>query len=472
MPTNFDLTPTRRQELIQFVQKRLENFYAHTADFNISPKINPTEIIDFVRQFDLKKPPSPEAALEAVMNGLEQYQVHITHPKYFGLFNPRANFASILADWISATYNPQMAAWSHAPYAAEVENYLVQEIGQKFGYSAENCDGTFCSGGAEANMTAVICAVNRHFPDFVEKGWIGIQKRPLIYCSAEAHHSVDKAAKCVGLGTNSVIHIPVDADFKIDTAVLTRQLAMDLQAGHHPFMIVGTAGTTGLGAIDQLDLLASIAQKYNLWFHVDAAYGGAVTLHPEYKQWIIGIEKSDSITFDVHKWLSVPMAASLLLTPHKDILHLAFRINNNYMPTDSGVHQIVDPYEHSIQWSRRFIGLKLYLSLLFFGWEGYIQMIEHQVNMGQLLTKKLQESGWLIQSKSNLPIICFTHPDQLDNANFALSMYGKIVQSGQAWLSVYPVNGQPTIRACVTNYATTETDIIALVNLLNELSNN
>lgn len=469
MKNTFDLNPNQRQELIKLVQQRLEHFYANADAVKVSPNAQPQEIIDFVRQFNFKNIPTPADALDKVMEGLEKYQVHISHPMYYGLFNPRPNFAGILADWITATYNPQMAAWSHAPFAAEVETYLIEEIGQKFGYATDSVDGTFASGGAEANLTAVLCAINHHFPDFPQTGILGLKKRPIIYCSTEAHHSVDKAAKCIGLGTDSVVHIPTTTDFKMDIDVLRSQLDKDLEAGKYPFMLVGTAGTTGLGAIDDLEALGAIAQSYQLWFHVDAAYGGALALHSSYSKWISGIEHSDSITFDVHKWLSVPMAASLFLTKNVEILQRTFSMQNNYMPTDSGVFQIVDPYEHSIQWSRRFIGLKLYLSLLFYGWEGYEQMIDYQVNMGGLLKKKLKDDGWLIQNNSPLAIICFTHPDYINDDTYPAKMYEKIVDSREAWLSVFPVDNKPTIRACITNYATQPVDIERLINLLNLL---
>ncbi|MFK7933800.1 MAG: aspartate aminotransferase family protein [Saprospiraceae bacterium] len=468
MQNTFDLTATQRQALIQQVQTRLEKFYSQPDNQSVTPDAEPQEIIDFVRQFDFKTLPTPQAALDAVMEGLEKYQVHITNPMYYGLFNPRANFASILADWITATYNPQMAAWSHAPFAAEVEKYLVEAIGRKFGYT-DSIDGTFASGGAEANLTAVLCALNHAFPDFPQTGVFGMTQRPRIYCSAEAHHSVDKAAKCVGLGTDSVVHIPVTGEFEMDVNLLHQQIEADRKKGLRPLMIVGTAGTTGLGAIDDLNALSEVTTEFKLWFHVDAAYGGAVALHPEFREWITGIERSDSITFDIHKWLSVPMAASLFLTPHQEILQRTFSMANNYMPPVDNAHQIVDPYEQSIQWSRRFIGLKLYLSLLFYGWNGYAQTIEHQQDMGDLLKTKLREHGWLILNDSLLPIVCFTDPKHENDDTFPAKMYHKIVESGEAWLSVFPVDGKPTIRACITNYATQPADIEHLINLLNVL---
>ncbi|MDX2245474.1 MAG: pyridoxal-dependent decarboxylase [Bacteroidia bacterium] len=463
----FDLFPAERKQLMDVVLQRLEAYYAHTQNFAVTPVLDPEEIRKNARQFDFSQPENPEPALHKILDALEKFTVHTPHPSYFGLFNPRANFAGIMADLISAVFNIQMAAWSHAPFAVEVENYLIQVFGEKFGYDPGNIDGVFATGGAEANLTAVLCALNFHLPSFASEGLVGLTTQPVMYGSAEAHHSLVKAARTVGLGYHSVRNIPTRENHRMDTAFLEKSIQDDLNKGFSPFMVTGTAGTTGPGAIDDLQVIAAICQKYNLWFHVDAAYGGAVVLHPEFRDWIGGIESSDSITFDVHKWLSVPMACSMFITRHTDILHKTFSIHTGYMPRDAKNLSVTDPFTHSIQWSRRFIGFKLYLSLVIFGWEGYKRIIKHQVDMGNLLKKQLADSNWSIENDSLLPIVCFTDPKLGKNDTFASALCEAVVKSGKAWISVYPVKGVSTLRACITNYATTEKEITELVFLLN-----
>ena len=153
----------------------------------------------------------------------------------------------------------------------------------------------------------------------------------------------------VGLGYAAVRSIPVDKHLRMDLPVLEQTIAADQAAGHQPFLLIGTAGTTGGGAIDSLTSLADIAQRHDLWFHVDAAYGGAAILDPQLQPFLAGIERSDSITFDAHKWLSVPMGASMFLTSHRDILGQTFRITTDYMPKDAGELTITDPFTHSVQ---------------------------------------------------------------------------------------------------------------------------
>jgi glutamate/tyrosine decarboxylase-like PLP-dependent enzyme len=234
-------------------------------------------------------------------------------------------------------------------------------------------------------------------------------------------------------------------------------------------MIIGTAGTTGTGSIDDLHALALIAKRYSLWFHVDAAWGGAAVLNPDTRQWVSGIEKADSITFDVHKWLSVPMSSSMFITKHREILGKTFRIATDYMPKDAEKLEITDAYTHSIQWSRRFIGLKLYMSMMVFGWKGYSEIIQHHVDMGNLLRSMLQENGWVVINHTPLPLVCFTDEEYKSDPSFAKRICEKVINFGEAWISVYPVNGINTIRACITNYNTSHDDVHALVATVNRV---
>lgn len=466
---NFDLTTDDRQELWKAVLEYLEAYYTDTSSRRVAPFLDQEAVRRFVRQPNFESGLPQHEALQHVIAGMETYAVHTPHPAYYGLFNPRANFAGILGDLITATYNPQLAAWSHAPFAVEVENWLIQSIGEKMGYEAPQLDGVFCSGGAEANLTAVLCALNHRFPEMNTDGLQGISARPVLYCSAEAHHSVMKAASNTGLGRQAVRAIDIGDDLCMAVAELAASIERDKQAGFTPFMVIATAGTTGVGAIDDLEKIAAICERESIWLHVDAAWGGAVALHSEYRHWLKGIEKSQSITFDAHKWLSIPMGASLFLTKQPDILHQTFRISTEYMPRDASALPITDPYTHSIQWSRRFIGLKLYFSLLLFGWEGYARVIEHQVKMGELLRQKLLQKGWLVQNNSPMPVLCFTDAAFIDHPERVHRVCQEAIHSGKVWLSVYPIKGQATLRACITNYNTSEKEIDVLVETLETL---
>jgi glutamate/tyrosine decarboxylase-like PLP-dependent enzyme len=216
--------------------------------------------------------------------------------------------------------------------------------------------------------------------------------------------------------------------------------------------------------------LHKIAKEENLWFHVDAVNGGGAFISSKYQSCLVGIEMSDSNTHDLHKWFSVPMGTSLFLSRHKQILHRSFAIKTHYMTDDGDPNLIVDPYLHSIQWSRRFIGLKIYLPLAIHGWKGYEKVIDNQVQLGITLKKMLMEKGWEIMNHSPLPIICFSRKEYKTNEMHHI--VDTINSSGKMWLSVYPIHGKGTGRICITNYATGITELYECIDLLSMAKNN
>jgi len=464
---NFDLEQQERKATWNYTISTLEDFYENTEQYRAA--IFPTR--DDVKKsiennFDTSR--STVDAVKEVVDGLSKYAVHTPHPNYYGMFNPRANFPSILADAITATFNPQLAAWGHAQYAVEIENLLIQELGKKFGYEAPNIDGVFATGGQEANLTAVLSALNHKFPKFGQDGLQSIEGKPVLYCSKASHHSGVKAAKVSGLGSNAVRYIDVNAKQEMRVDLLKEQIVKDLKDGCIPFMIVATMGSTGVGAIDPIIELANISKENNLWLHADAAYGGAVVLTENYKYLFKGLELADSVTFDAHKWLSVPMATSLYITKHPNILGKTFSITSDYMPEEEDEIERLGSYTHSIQWSRRFMGLKLYMPLLVFGWKGYDDTISHQIKMGKLLRQKLQENNWQLYNSTELPIVCFNDPDYEKNEHFTSFMYDSFLETGEAWINKFPIDDTFTLRACITNYATTEKHLDELIALLNK----
>ncbi len=464
----FNLTKKERRELYELVINRLDNYYDKTSDYAVAPSLAVIEIRKLIAEHGFKKDESSADALNYVIDALEKYMIHTAHPRYLGLFNPRVNFAGILADLITAVFNPQLASWSQAPFPVEVESFLIQEFGKKFGFASQKIDGVFATGGAEANLTAVLCALNNKYPDFAKNGVFCIKKRPILYCSDEVHHSIAKAVKIAGLGYQVINHIPVDEKQRMLTAALEDQIQKDLAQGNQPLMIVATAGTTGTGAIDDLTTISKIAKKYQLWFHVDGAYGGAAILNTNLKATLKGIENSDSVILDAHKWLALPMGISLFVTSHKTILDKTFRITAEYMPKEADELPITNLFSHSVQWSRRFIGLKLYLSLLFYGWEGYDQVIEHQRQLGVFLKMQLKAANWQIKNNTPLPIACFIDDTISSNKDFTNFVCNEVIQGGESWMSQYPINGVNTLRLSITNYASSEEDVIALVAQVNQ----
>jgi glutamate/tyrosine decarboxylase-like PLP-dependent enzyme len=460
------LDKSTREKLWKQLVGIAETYVEKVGSHPVSPRLDPAMLRSMLEEYNFQAPRDPEEVVDFAARSLWEHQTHTPHPGYFGLFNPAPATMSIVGDVLAAVFNPQLAAWSHSPFAAEVERHLIRSFGQRFGYPTDAIDGTFASGGAEANHTALLAALTDRFESFSRQGIRALSGPPLFYVSTESHHSFLKAARLCGLGTDALCAVSVDLDLKMNVNALRHRIGRDREAGFAPFMVVATAGTTGAGVVDPIQEIAHLAVREGLWFHLDAAWGGAAVLVPELRSLLDGCHLADSITFDAHKWLSVTMGAGLFLTRHPDILTRTFQAGATYMPREAEGLDIVDPYVHSMQWSRRFIGLKVFLSLAVAGWEGYAEVVRSQTHIGARLRQELVKAGWEIANKTPLPVVCFTDPARRDSP-YLDRIVGCVLASGEAWVSRATLGGDtPVIRACITNYRTGEQEVAALIRSL------
>ncbi len=460
-----------RDELWRRLIAAIEGYAEGIAEKPVAPPLDLAAIRAALAPFDFAQPRDPLEALDFAVEGLWKWQVHTPHPRYFGLFNPAPTTMGIAADALVAAFNPQLAAWSHSPLAAEIEQHLVRALAGHFGFDPARAEGTFTSGGAEANHTALLTAITRAFPEVGRRGLLALRSQPVLYVSPEAHHSFLKAARLCGLGTEAVREVRVDAKLRMRPTDLAARIEEDRAAGCSPFLVVATVGSTSAGVVDPVAELAQVAQEAGgLWLHVDAAWGGAAALVPELRHLLDGTSRADSLTFDAHKWLSVPMGAGVYLTRHAGILERTFRVAAGYMPRDGDALPVADPYAHTMQWSRRFIGLKLFLSLAVAGWEGYAAAIRHMTAMGERLRGRLREEGWEIVNDTPLPVVCFVDAERRGEAagrERLERIAAAVVASGEAWLSTVALGeAGPALRACVTNHRTGPGDVEALVAAL------
>ncbi len=446
------------------VQREVAARESIIANGPIVPKVTPEEIRSYLAsRYAFDAPMALDEVTADVERMLQRWQVHVTHPRYFGLFNPSVTPASVVGDTLTAMYNPQLATWRTSPAANEIERHTLAWLAGKFGLPADTF-ASFTTGGAEANLSAVIAALTRAFPEYGDGGLRRLDRSPTIYLTTEAHHSFSKIAHMTGLGRQALRTIAVDRDLKMDLHDLGRRVAEDRKNGLAPFMVVATAGTTAAGVIDPLPDVARFCGSEELWFHVDAAWGGAAIVSSRLRGHLAGIDAADSITCDAHKWLSVPMGAGMFFCRHPDAVCEAFRAETSYMP-DKTAGRTFDPYTTSVQWSRRFIGLKLFLALAERGESGYAEMIERQAHLGDVLRASLIHAGWRIVNRTPLPLVCFTR-DGLVTANFLASLYARQI----AWMSEVRLGADaPVLRACITSFRTTESDIERVVREMSEL---
>jgi glutamate/tyrosine decarboxylase-like PLP-dependent enzyme len=461
------LNAETRDKLWNRVAAAIESYTTQVASLPITNSASVQKLSSLLQTIDFTRPMEALSAIDFAVEGLLSHHVHNAHPCYFGLFVPAPTTMGIAADTLVAAFNPALGAWHLSPIAVAIERRLIQEFGRRFGYQANCVDGAFTAGGAEANHTALLTALRQKFPEYSRQGLRAISSAPVLYTSAETHHSILKAAKLCGLGAEAVREIAVDADYRMDLPTLAAQVEKDKAQGLTPFMLIATAGGTSAGAIDPLNELAAFAAREKMWLHVDAAWGGAAILVPEYRVFLDGIHRADSITFDAHKWLSVPMGAGMYLTRHPEILTQTFRTVAPYMPSPSEAAESYDPYTRSMQWSRRFIGLKVFLSLAVAGWDGYAATIRHQTAMGDYLRQRLGMADWQVVNTTPLPLVCFT--DAIGSPAHLEAIARRIVASGRAWISTVRIgNAATALRACITNYRTQPEDVDILMASLAE----
>ncbi len=411
--------------------------------------------------------PRPSLNIFGDVAGLmRNWTVHATHPRCFGLFNPSVLPVAAAADALAATFNPQLAVWSMAPAANEIERHVLRFLTARLGLDPDTTMANFCTGGAEANLSAVLGALSRAFPRWAEEGLSALPSPVGIYLSAESHDSLTKVARMVGLGRGVLRYVPVDESFRMDPDTLLKRIRRDRARGRHPLMVVGTAGTTGAGAIDPLATLADLAAGAGAWFHVDAAYGGIAALSDRLSPTLAGIEGADSVTWDAHKTLPIPMGAGMFFCRHPEAIHRAFSVRSSYAP--GSVRDTVDPYTTTAQWSRRFIGLKVFAVFAELGAAGVADQVDRQAHLADLLRNLLEEHGFRVVNDTPLPVVCFTHPRIAAGEITAHAVAKAVRATGEAWISPVRLGAEPieALRACITSHRTEERDLRALLDLL------
>ncbi len=453
------------EEFIQLISKTAEIF-STIAKKNENTPVTPLPLLAEVKRRiaakDFQKPIEATALLEWTVGQMAELDIHLANPHYFGVFNPQPSSMGIAGDLLASAFNSQLASAVSSPFGVVMEDHLLRFFSGLLGFCSPTSGGIFTSGGTEANYTAVLCALTERFPQFENKGLVGLATQPRLYVSTETHHSFLKAAKMVGLGLEAVVEIPVTNQLTLNTELLKCQIAQDRKAGHAPFMIVGTLGSTSAGINDPLGEMAAISKTNSCWFHVDAAWGGAACLLPEFSPLFAPCGEADSLTLDAHKWLNVPMTAGMYFSRRAECLDRAFRVTPSaYMPKDSS--DVTPPYHRSLGWSRRFNGLKLFLSLASAGVEGYRQTLRHQIAMGNELRKLLTDANWALENETPFPVVCFS--DQNCDSQKIADLVG---QSGKAWVTTTQLTstGKTVLRAGISNAATQKEHLKNLVKYL------
>jgi glutamate/tyrosine decarboxylase-like PLP-dependent enzyme len=475
----FDFTPEERRQLGYRLIDRINTYFSSLQDRNVQL---PADERTFGQLRDAMPELGEDASrvLDDVCSEMIDKGFHVPSANYFGLMNPTPTYMAVLSEALVAALNPQLATLARSQLASKIESETVRWIAERVGWhkkiNGESvpdgrrlCDGTFTSGGNEANFTAIALALASYFPESVDDGIASAGVRPVGYSSAESHHSLDKSFGLLGLGRKALRRTPVNEQARIDTALLTKQIEADIAAGFRPFILIATAGTTNSGAVDDIVELSAIAKKYNLWLHVDGAYGAAAIFSDKHRDLVKGIELADSITIDPHKWLAMPFAAGVILTSRPEMLERTFAIVTPYMPKIANA-PLIDNFKVSAQWSRRMNSLKLWLTLRVHGRQAYEELIDRQLELAKKMATWIQQSDvFELAAPQFLPILNFRIKgvsSETESEALNIALVDAVTRDGKMWISRTTVGGKSVLRMMVISYLSDENNLESLQKAL------
>jgi len=453
-------SPPERRRIEEWLTDELPRVLQRIQAGPVTPTIDMAAFRAELETYDFGQPQSLEKLLHWTIERMEHGIVQMANPRYFGLFNPGPNFPAQCADRVASLFNPQLASSASSPVPVELERHVIRAIAQRAALGGD-ATGHFATGGSEANYTALLCALTGAHPGFAVDGARAFAGPARFYTSRDCHIAWLKIAHQAGVGRAALRLVDTDGRGRMDPRALLRAITEDRANGAVPVMVVATAGTTAAGMIDPLHACADIAQQESLWYHVDAAWGGAALASDRLREVLAGIERADSITIDAHKWMATTMGCAIFITRHGPLLYEAFHASTSFMPSNvSGL----DPYLNSVQWSRRFLGLRLFLALAAAGWEGLGAHVERSVEVVDRIKERLIGLGWTVANDSRLAVLDAVPPAELGDVR---DLVRRVVAEGRAWVAPTTFEGRDVVRICATNGETTLEDVDALVAALN-----
>ena len=418
----------------------------------------------------LLEQPLPRHGIDAIEGldeaaGVLDASIAQARPRYFAYIGSSALEIGALADLLAHSYDVNLALDSKA--ATLLEEQAIRWLAEFIGFPASS--GNFTSGGQISNMTALAAARESSLPGSRGTGMSGIQAR--IYTSAEAHYSNIRAAEVLGIGADNVIAIPIDQDRRMRTDALAEAMDTDIANGFTPVAVVATGGTTLTGTVDPIGAIVDVAHARGTWVHVDGAYGLPAAGTRSRRYLFDGLEKVDSISIDAHKWLFVPKACSAVLIRDPKILAKTFSHHEAYMPHEHDVRpNMVDT---TLEYSRPFRALKLWLAFRVHGAEGIREALEANLEQAQL-TYQLAHDRPDFEVLPNIPSLSIAPirhlvPGCPNVSAHNEALYKALQRNGRVFVSPGEIDGQTWLRPCFTNFRTTTDDVHVLLDVASEI---
>lgn len=465
MKEELSLTSKEMKELGYQAVDILVNHFNQLPNKNVSRKKSRKKLEEIFREDIPQQGTDKSKLLRESSEMIFENIMHLDHPRFFAFVSSPSNYMSVLADFLTSGFNVFSGTWLEASAPAQIELVTINWLTSIFSLPEETAGGLFLSGGSMANLTGIILA-NHHLR---EKGKTGV-----VYASDQTHSSVERAIKILG-NENLILRKIKSLDYKIDIKTLEHTIAKDKASGMQTVCIIGNAGTTNTGAIDDLNKLHEICEQEKAWFHVDGAYGGVAIIADKAKDEYAGIEFADSIGIDPHKWFFQPYEIGCLLVRDQKKLKNAFYILPEYLKDADISEEEINYSNYGIQLTRGFRAFKLWLSLKSFGLQNFKKAIEHGISLAEYAEDIIRKyPQWEIVSHAHLGVINFRYY----NSGLALSKLNQInqkiiddiVASGYAMISSTVLDEKTVIRLCIINPRTTQSDIINSIHKLNDIS--
>lgn len=422
-----------------------------------------------------KSPQNPKSVYKEFKEFILPFPKGNIHPRFWAWVQGTGTITAAFSEMLAATMNPNVTIGEHA--AMYVDKQVVKWCKQMLNFP-ETASGILLSGGSMANITGLTVSRNFHGQSIKEYGVQHNKKQMVLYCSEETHSCITKAAEIIGLGNKSVRKIKTNEHFQMDINELKKQLDLDLQTGLQPFCIVATTGTVNTGAIDPLKDIYEICKEFNLWFHIDGAYGALAKLDHKLAEQLKYIEKADSLVFDLHKWLHIPYELGCLLIKNAKAHRASFAITPNYLlQTERGLAGGLDSINnYGFELSRGFKALKVWMNLKEFGVHKYADLIAKNNEQAQYLGKLIAHSEQLkLLTPVTMSIVCFQFIKQHANIQTINKLNEEIIiqlhEQGIASPSSTILNGNYCIRVCIVNHKTKKNDLDELFSWVIKIGN-